>query len=121
MKSTEYRPTLRMSADFEARFEKLRANYYARLAGDRSRLMKLRVDFDHSAGPEALYDQIQRVAHGMAGAAAVFEAGQVARLARTLERAARDAQRYVAGAIRHALTIGRGARVLDHFWQKRFA
>jgi hydroxymethylpyrimidine/phosphomethylpyrimidine kinase len=38
-----------------------------------------------------------------------------------LERAARDAQRYVAGAIRHALTIGRGARVLDHFWQKSSA
>jgi HPt (histidine-containing phosphotransfer) domain-containing protein len=101
MKSTEYRPTLRMSADFEARFEKLRANYYARLAGDRSRLMKLRVDFDHSAGPEALYDQIQRVAHGMAGAAAVFEAGQVARLARTLERAARAACK-APGAASHA-------------------
>jgi hydroxymethylpyrimidine/phosphomethylpyrimidine kinase len=33
-------------------------------------------------------------------------------------KAARDAQLYVAGAIRHALTIGHGARVLDHFWRK---
>jgi len=38
-----------------------------------------------------------------------------------LEKAARDAQLYVAGAIRHALTIGHGARVLDHFWRKMSA
>jgi hydroxymethylpyrimidine/phosphomethylpyrimidine kinase len=35
-----------------------------------------------------------------------------------LETAARDAQLYVAGAIRHALAIGHGAKVLDHFWRK---
>ena len=33
--------------------------------------------------------------------------------------AAERAQQYVAGAIRHALAIGRGHGPLDHFWQTR--
>jgi hydroxymethylpyrimidine/phosphomethylpyrimidine kinase len=37
----------------------------------------------------------------------------------TVVDAARLAQAYVAGGIRHALAIGRGATVIDHFWQGR--
>jgi hydroxymethylpyrimidine/phosphomethylpyrimidine kinase len=36
-----------------------------------------------------------------------------------LPAAAARAQRYVAGAIAHALTIGQGRAVLDHFWERR--
>jgi hydroxymethylpyrimidine/phosphomethylpyrimidine kinase len=36
-----------------------------------------------------------------------------------LPEAAARAQQYVAGAIAHAMPIGRGASVLDHFWQTR--
>jgi hydroxymethylpyrimidine/phosphomethylpyrimidine kinase len=38
-----------------------------------------------------------------------------------LTDAARDAQQYVAGAMRHAVSIGKGAAVLDHFWRARSA
>jgi hydroxymethylpyrimidine/phosphomethylpyrimidine kinase len=38
-------------------------------------------------------------------------------LGRSLPDAAAAAQRYVAGALRHALTIGRGRAVPDHFWK----
>src|SRR5262249_33721284 len=37
----------------------------------------------------------------------------------TVVDAARLAQAYVAGGIRHALAIGRGVPVIDHFWQGR--
>ena len=36
-----------------------------------------------------------------------------------LTDAARDAQEYVAGAIRHGLAIGHGRTVLDHCWNRR--
>jgi hydroxymethylpyrimidine/phosphomethylpyrimidine kinase len=36
-----------------------------------------------------------------------------------LEEAAERAQRYVANAIRHALRVGQGQHVLDHFWNRR--
>jgi hydroxymethylpyrimidine/phosphomethylpyrimidine kinase len=35
------------------------------------------------------------------------------------EAAATSAQQYVAGAIRHAVAIGRGYGPLNHFWQTR--
>ena len=38
-------------------------------------------------------------------------------LGRSLADAARDAQRYVAGAIRHATAVGRGRVPLNHFWR----
>jgi len=38
-------------------------------------------------------------------------------LGRPLDVAARDAQAYVAGAMRRALKVGRGAAVLNHFWR----
>ena len=37
----------------------------------------------------------------------------------SLPAAARRAQQYVAGAIEHGVELGDGARVLDHFWQRR--
>jgi HPt (histidine-containing phosphotransfer) domain-containing protein len=78
-----------MPAGFKVRFEELRGDYYARLAGDRSQLMKLRHYFDPPPQTrKLLYDQLQRLAHGMAGTAAVFEAPEVARVAHTLEEAA---------------------------------
>jgi hydroxymethylpyrimidine/phosphomethylpyrimidine kinase len=36
-----------------------------------------------------------------------------------LDHAVERAQRYVAGAIRHAFSVGRGQQVLDHFWNAR--
>jgi hydroxymethylpyrimidine/phosphomethylpyrimidine kinase len=40
-------------------------------------------------------------------------------LGEPLAAAAGRAQRYVAGAIAHAMAVGHGAYVLDHFWQTR--
>ena len=39
-------------------------------------------------------------------------------LGRSLDDSAGRAQAYVAGAIAHAVPVGRGALVLDHFWQR---
>jgi hydroxymethylpyrimidine/phosphomethylpyrimidine kinase len=54
-------------------------------------------------------------AHGTGCAYASAVAASLAR-GRALPDAAERAQRYVAGAIAHALSIGHGAAVLDHFW-----
>jgi hydroxymethylpyrimidine/phosphomethylpyrimidine kinase len=40
-------------------------------------------------------------------------------LGESLAAAAGGAQQYVAGAIAHGVDVGHGARVLDHFWQRR--
>ena len=40
-------------------------------------------------------------------------------LGRDLHESAAAAQQYVAGAIAHARSIGRGAAILDHFWNVR--
>jgi hydroxymethylpyrimidine/phosphomethylpyrimidine kinase len=55
------------------------------------------------------------------GTGCTFASAVAAHLAlgSTLPRAADLAQRYVAGGLRHALAVGRGQRVLDHFWQVR--
>jgi len=61
----------------------------------------------------------ERVAGGSThGTGCTFAAGIVAQLAlgETLIDAIRLAQRYVAGAIRHAPGLGRGQGPLDHFW-----
>jgi hydroxymethylpyrimidine/phosphomethylpyrimidine kinase len=52
------------------------------------------------------------------GTGCTYAAALAAHLARgaSLEDAAARAQQYVAGAIRHGLTIGHGAGPLDHFW-----
>jgi HPt (histidine-containing phosphotransfer) domain-containing protein len=94
MKSTDHpRPPLR-SDTLQDRFEALRAAYYVRLTSDRSRLMALRMSMERAPPLDSsLYEEVQRVAHGMAGAAAVFEATQVAFVARRLEEIALAASR----------------------------
>jgi hydroxymethylpyrimidine/phosphomethylpyrimidine kinase len=56
--------------------------------------------------------------HGTGCAFASAVAAYLA-LGLSLEEAAERAQSYVAGAIRHAFTIGQGQHVLDHFWNAR--
>jgi hydroxymethylpyrimidine/phosphomethylpyrimidine kinase len=55
------------------------------------------------------------------GTGCTFASAVAANLAlgRSLSESALAAQQYVAGAIRHALTIGRGHGPLDHFWRFR--
>jgi hydroxymethylpyrimidine/phosphomethylpyrimidine kinase len=63
-----------------------------------------------------------RVAAGPAhGTGCTYASAVAANLAlgRPLADAAALAQRYVAGAIAHGLTIGKGRPALDHFWQAR--
>jgi hydroxymethylpyrimidine/phosphomethylpyrimidine kinase len=60
-------------------------------------------------------------AQGLHGTGCAFASALAAELAlgKELAAAARDAQLYVAGAITHSIEVGRGARVLDHFWRSR--
>jgi hydroxymethylpyrimidine/phosphomethylpyrimidine kinase len=55
------------------------------------------------------------------GTGCTFASAVAANLAlgRSLGESAFEAQQYVAGAIRHALAIGRGHGPLDHFWRTR--
>lgn len=64
-----------------------------------------------------------RVGADMHGTGCTFASALTAGLAlgEPLAIAAGRAQRYVAGAIAHGIAIGRGASVLDHFWQTRSA
>jgi HPt (histidine-containing phosphotransfer) domain-containing protein len=96
MKSTEYRARAEMPETMRDRFELLRAAYHKRLSSDRTQLMHLRARLAlRDPDPRALLDTIRRVAHGMAGAGAVFEAHDVAYAARLLESAATEALRRV--------------------------
>jgi HPt (histidine-containing phosphotransfer) domain-containing protein len=71
------------------RFEELRTAYLVRLADDRARLEMLLTRFCRPHAEAAgLYNDIQRIAHGMAGAAAIFNAPHVGSAARRLEEAA---------------------------------
>jgi hydroxymethylpyrimidine/phosphomethylpyrimidine kinase len=58
---------------------------------------------------------------GVHGTGCAFASALAARLAvgNTVTEAAALAQRYVAGAIAHAIEVGHGARVIDHFWRAR--
>jgi hydroxymethylpyrimidine/phosphomethylpyrimidine kinase len=58
-----------------------------------------------------------RRAHGTGCAFASAVAAGLA-LGFALTDAARDAQAYVAGAIRHGLALGHGRALLDHFWTR---
>ena len=70
------------------RFDELRCAYHARLHSDLMRLTALRVRLDEPLDGATPYEDIRRVAHGMAGAAAMFEAAAVAGAAGRLEEAA---------------------------------
>jgi HPt (histidine-containing phosphotransfer) domain-containing protein len=106
MRSTDCRPNIEFPESLEDRFEELRTAYLVRLAVDRGRLEGLQVRFGrpHSAG---LHDDIQRIAHGMAGAAAIFNAPYISSAARLLEEAAAAAakspDRHTETAVRAAL------------------
>lgn len=64
-----------------------------------------------------------RVGTDMHGTGCTFASALAAGLAlgEPLATAAGRAQQYVAGAIAHGIAIGRGAGVLNHFWQTRSA
>ena len=62
---------------------------------------------------------VARPAHGTGCTFASAVAAGLA-LGHALPDAAGNAQRYVAGAIAHALAIGHGSVLLDHFWERRF-
>jgi len=87
--SRESQSSSRLPPRVRDRFEELRAAYFARVAGDRAQLMQLRMRFERAGPmPPGIYDDVQRVAHGMAGTAGVFEEFDVSRIARRLETAA---------------------------------
>lgn len=92
MNSTDLARAPNIPARLKDRFEELRGAYYARLAGDRGKLMELLAAFPERTSPAPRpYERVQQIAHGMSGAAAVFEAHQVASVARHLEQTARAA------------------------------
>jgi hypothetical protein len=68
-------------------------------------LAKLRAKFAGAGmGSKTAYETIRRIAHGMAGAAAIFKAGDVMRAAIKLEQAVRAATPGAdSGAVRLAL------------------
>ncbi len=74
--------------------------------------------FDGAAFVEMRTPRIEtRNTHGTGCTFASAVAAHLA-LGRPLAEAAAEAQRYVAGAIRHALAIGHGHGPLDHFWNR---
>jgi hydroxymethylpyrimidine/phosphomethylpyrimidine kinase len=87
--------------------------------GDAAQVVDLVLD-----GHEFHECRIARVDAGPThGTGCTFASAVAARLALgdPLPDAVARAQRYVAGALAHRLTIGRGRAVLDHFWQTRSA
>jgi hydroxymethylpyrimidine/phosphomethylpyrimidine kinase len=75
-------------------------------------------------GAEFVELRVPRVVNGGAatrGTGCTFASAVAAGLAggQPLAVAASRAQQYVAGAIAHGLSIGSGARVLDHFWESK--
>lgn len=92
MKSTNDWPRLTPTpAGTDDRFEELRIAYYARLKSDRAQVMALRTQLANGHDAKATYEAIRVCAHGMAGAAAIFEATDIMKAARTLEQAASEA------------------------------
>jgi HPt (histidine-containing phosphotransfer) domain-containing protein len=92
MTSTNYWPRLTTPpAGEDDRFEELRIAYYARLKSDRAQVVSLRTQLAEGSDPKATYEAIRVCAHGMAGAAAIFEATDVMKAARKLEHAAVEA------------------------------
>jgi HPt (histidine-containing phosphotransfer) domain-containing protein len=92
MRSTNDWPRLTPPPDgADDRFEELRIAYYARLKSDRAKVATLRGQFADGSDLKATYEAIRVCAHGMAGAAAIFEAADIMMAARKLEQAAVDA------------------------------
>lgn len=100
MRSTNDWPRSAQSgAARDDRFEELRLAYYARLRSDRARVRALRTELDSTQETVPTYEAIRLCAHGMAGAAAIFEAKDIMQAARKLEHAAgHAAQTQASGA-----------------------
>jgi HPt (histidine-containing phosphotransfer) domain-containing protein len=89
LKSTSGWPRLNVPAGPNDPFDDLRASYYERLRSERLQLIELHAQLSRpELGPIALYETIYLVAHGMAGAAAIFGVAEVLSAASALERAA---------------------------------
>jgi HPt (histidine-containing phosphotransfer) domain-containing protein len=110
MGSTVYwpRPSAPMQPGDE--FEALRAAFCERLYSDRVELLQLSEQLARpDSDPPAIYYRVHTVAHRVCGAAAMFEAAEIAAAAIALEQAALaatkpDAERAEAGAqVRSAL------------------
>ncbi|HYM23348.1 MAG TPA: bifunctional hydroxymethylpyrimidine kinase/phosphomethylpyrimidine kinase [Vicinamibacterales bacterium] len=73
--------------------------------------------FDGDAVHELAIERV--AAAGTHGTGCTYASAVAAALALgfALTDAASDAQQYVAGAIRHALSVGRGRPLLNHFWR----
>ena len=92
MRSTSNWPRLSPGpAGTDDRFEELRIAYYARLKSDRAQVMTLRTQLAKGPESKATYEAIRVCAHGMAGAAAIFEATDIMNAARKLEHVASEA------------------------------
>jgi hypothetical protein len=88
MKSTSSWPHLGEPAGPDDPFADLRASYYARLRNDITRLRALHTQLSSSEmDPKGLHESIYLVAHGMAGAAAIFQVTEVLNAAIALEQA----------------------------------
>lgn len=70
------------------RFDELQSAYLARLHSDLCRLMALRLQLHRPTAGESTVEDLRRVAHSMAGAAAMFEATLVAGAAAKIEETA---------------------------------
>jgi hypothetical protein len=92
MKPSDAWPNLQVPKGGDDPFGNLRADYFKRLRSDLAQLTALRAKFAGAGtGSNTVSETIRRLAHGMAGAAAIFKAGDVMRAAVTLEQAVRAA------------------------------
>src|ERR1700722_10484696 len=73
-------------AGTDDRFEELRVAYHARLKSDRAKVVTLRTQLAKDPESKATYEAIRVCAHGMAGAAAIFEATDIMKAARQQEK-----------------------------------
>lgn len=107
MKSTNSWPRMSAPAGPDDPFEELRTAYFTRLRSDRVRLLGLRAELcGADTEPKFLYEAIRVVAHGMAGAAGIFEATEVMNAASALESAARISTRACADSVDPAVRAG---------------
>jgi HPt (histidine-containing phosphotransfer) domain-containing protein len=105
MKTTPAWPSLDVPEGGEDPFADLRAAYLKRLRSERQQLTRLRAGLGSAGtGSGKDYETIRRIAHGMAGAAAIFKADAILTAAVALDHALRDATAGVdTAAVRPAL------------------